>query len=257
MPGAGEVCDSWSKTYRKVATTVPGVEIVLDRRFRGPLTSANGGYTCGVLAGHVNGSHVEVTLRLPPPLDTPLRVETSPGSAILRHGEEVVAEAHDVHLHLDPPAPVAWAEAVDATSRHTRISGPQFAECFVCGERDDEDCLSLRPGPVAGRTAVQAAPWQVAEASPEIVWAAIDCPGAFAVGGEGRGEVVLGRMTGTVFRVPAVGERCVVVSWPLGENGRKLHAGTALFDAQGALLAQARQVWIAPQPPAGTGVQAG
>jgi hypothetical protein len=231
------------------ASTVPNVEIVLDRRFRGPLTSANGGYTCGVLARYVDGPHVEVTLRLPPPLDTPLHVETSPGSAILRHGADVVAEAHDVHLHLDPPAPVAWPEALDATLRHVRFGGPQFAECFVCGERDGGDCLSLRPGPVAGRP-VHAAPWEVAEASPEIVWAAIDCPGAFAVGGEGRGELVLGRMTGTVFRVPAAGDRCVVVSWPLGENGRKLHAGTALFDEQGALLAQAHQVWIVPRPPA-------
>jgi hypothetical protein len=31
--------------------------------------------------------------------------------------------------------------------------------------------------------------------APEVVWAAIDCPGAYAVGGPGRGEVVLGRIT--------------------------------------------------------------
>lgn len=222
---------------------------MLDRRFRGPLTSANGGYTCGVLAGHVDGPHVEVTLRRPPPLDTPLTVETAQGFAILRHGAEVVAEAHDVHLHLDLPAPVSWAEAVEATSRHTRLGGPQFAECFVCGERPDGDCLSIHPGPVGGREPLLAAPWEVAEASPEIVWAAIDCPGAYAVGGLGRGEVVLGRMTGSVFRVPGSGERCVVVSWPLGDDGRKLHAGTALFDEGGALLALARQTWIVPRAP--------
>ena len=32
--------------------------------------------------------------------------------------------------------------------------------------------------------------------------------------------------------------------WPLGEDGRKLYAGTALFSADGELLALARQTWI-------------
>ena len=39
-----------------------------------------------------------------------------------------------------------------------------------------------------------------------------------------------------------------MASWPLGEDGRKLYAGTALFAADGALLALARQTWIAPRP---------
>jgi hypothetical protein len=67
------------------------------------------------------------------------------------------------------------------------------------------------------------------------------------VGAEGRGDIVLGRMTARVDRVPDVGEECVVTSWPLGEDGRKLYAGTALFAADGELLARARQTWIAPK----------
>ena len=39
----------------------------------------------------------------------------------------------------------------------------------------------------------------------------------------------------------------MVTSWPLGEDGRKLFAGTALFAADGELLALAKQVWIAPK----------
>jgi hypothetical protein len=80
-----------------------------------------------------------------------------------------------------------------------------------------------------------------------VVWAVIDCPGAYAVGAEGRGDIVLGRMTARVNRMPAVDEQCVVVSWPLGEDGRKLFAGTALFSEDGELVALARQVWIAPR----------
>ena len=74
-------------------------------------------------------------------------------------------------------------------------------------------------------------------------------PGAYAVGAEGRGEIVLGRMTARVHRVPEPGEQCVVTAWPLGEDGRKLFAGTALFAADGELLALARQVWIARRRP--------
>jgi hypothetical protein len=53
-------------------------------------------------------------------------------------------------------------------------------------------------------------------------------------------------MTARVERLPDEGERCVVIGWPLGEEGRKLYAGTALFGARGDLLALARQVWITP-----------
>ena len=48
-------------------------------------------------------------------------------------------------------------------------------------------------------------------------------------------------MTARVERVPEAGEPCVVASWPLGEDGRKLYAGTALFAEDGELLALARQ----------------
>ena len=65
--------------------------------------------------------------------------------------------------------------------------------------------------------------------TPEVVWAAIDCPGAYAPATPARGEVVLGRMTARIDRLPEEGERCVVVGWPLGEDGRKLFAGTALY----------------------------
>ncbi len=104
----------------------------------------------------------------------------------------------------------------------------------------------IRVGPVLGREPLQSAPWVPRESASEIVWAAIDCPGAYAVGAEGRGEVVLGRMTARVLRVPDAGDSCVVTAWPLREDGRKLFAGTALFAEGGELLALAHQVWITP-----------
>jgi hypothetical protein len=223
------------------------VTIVFDRRYRGPLTSANGGYACGRLAAFVDADEVEVTLRLPPPLERELEVVRDGEAALLLDGESLVAEARPGRVELDPPAPVSVADAEEAATRHVRVGSPLFRECFVCGIRGDGDGLGVHAGAVDGREPLLAAPWTADEPSPEVVWAAIDCPGAYAVGAAGRGEIVLGRMTARVLRIPAAGERCVVVAWPCGEDGRKLFAGTALFSGAGELLALARQTWIEPR----------
>jgi hypothetical protein len=225
------------------------VHEVFARRYRGPLSSANGGYAAGRLAEHVSGDAIEVTLRLPPPLERPLEVRTEDGLTLLLDDAAVVAEARPTTLELDVPPAVSVEAAEAARELQTREwDPPAYRECFVCGEREDGDVLGIRTGPLVGREPLHAAPWTVGESAPEIVWAAIDCPGAYAIGAEGRGAIVLGRMSARVRRVPVAGERCVVAAWPLGEEGRKLFAGTALFAEDGELLAVARQIWIEPRP---------
>lgn len=218
--------------------------LTIERRYRGPLHSANGGYTAGLLAGFVEGT-AEVTLRQPPPLERPLRVTEENGRVVLLDGEAVVAEARPVELDVELPEPVSVGEAAGAACRHVRFGGELFSECFSCGIRPD-DGLCIHVGPVAGRE-LQAAPWTAREVSAPVVWAAIDCAGAYAVGGPGRGEVVLGRMAAEIRRLPDEGEQCIVLSWPLGADGRKLFAGTALLTATGEPLAVARQTWIQPR----------
>jgi hypothetical protein len=218
-------------------------EIVIGRRYRGPLTFANGGYASGRLAAFVAAPAVEVTLRLPPPLDRPLSVVRDGARALLL-GDAIVAEAVAGVVDVDPPPPVSVEAAAEAARRHVRSGAGKFFECFTCGVRADGLCIHV--GRVAG-TEVHAAPWTATEVAPEVVWAAIDCPGAYAVGGPGRGEVVLGRMTAELRRLPDEGEQCVVVAWPLGADGRTLHAGTALYSGDGDVLALARQTWIAPR----------
>jgi hypothetical protein len=221
------------------------MDVTFPHHFRGPLTSANGGYACGRLAAFVDADEVEVTLRLPPPLDRPLAVEAAADGVRLFDGEALVAEARPAAVEIDAPAPVTVSVAEASREQHTRGWNTEFNECFVCGVR--EDGLELAVGPVVGREPLHASPIVLPEALPEIVWAAIDCPGAYAVGAEGRGDIVLGRMTARVHRVPDAGAQCVVTAWPLGEDGRKLYAGTALFAEDGELLALAKQVWIAPK----------
>ena len=218
--------------------------LTIDRRYRGPLDSGNGGYTAGRLAAFLDGP-AEVTLRLPPPLDRPLTVTEEGDRVLLLDGEALIAEARPDAPAVDVPRTVTVAEAEEATTHHVRFGGEKFSECFSCGVRPD-DGLCIHAGSVTG-TDLHAAPWIASEVSPEVVWAAIDCSGAYAVGGPGRGEVVLGRMAAEIRRLPKEGERCVVIAWPLGEDGRKLYAGTALLGEDGEPLALARQTWIEPR----------
>jgi hypothetical protein len=216
--------------------------IVIERRFRGPEASGNGGYSAGLFARAFGGGEVEVTLRLPPPLEAPLDLGAD---GCVRDGDAVVAEIRSGHLRIAPPAPVSWAEAVAAQTPD--LQSP-FPECFVCGHARGDDGLHIHAGPVE-RGGVHAAPWAVGgdTAGPEFVWAALDCPGAYATGVLGRGTVVLGRLTARIDRVPDAGEKCVVVAWHLGSDGRKHSAGTALFAASGELLGIADALWIEPR----------
>jgi hypothetical protein len=220
------------------------MELVIDRKFRGPTESANGGYTCGLLASFLHGT-AEVTLRLPPPLERDLEVVTD-GPLELRDGDAVVAEAAPAELDLDVPDPISFEEAA-ASALPEGDKGSVFPECFVCGWAR-EDGLRIYAGRVEGRELV-AATWTPRDdaISSEFVWAALDCPGAYAVEFGQRGNPVLGRLTAHVEHLPHAGERCVVMGWPLGEEGRKLYAGTALYGEDGRVLGAARATWIMPR----------
>jgi hypothetical protein len=229
---------------------VGGESITIGRRYRGPRASANGGYAAGVLARALGADAAEVTLRLPPPLDTPLQLQRAGEELRLLDGAALVAEARPADPELAVPAAPSAGDVAGAAGPPAAGWGTEeFGECFSCGVRPDGDGLSIHPRPLGS---LVAATWVAAEVTPEVVWAAIDCSGAYAVSGPGRGEPLLARMTARVERLPAEGERCVVIGWPLGEDGRKLHAGTALVAADGTTLAVSRQLWILPRE-GGTG----
>ncbi len=215
--------------------------LTIARRFRGPRTSANGGYAAGLLARAVGTPAVEVTLRLPPPLTRPLAVAREAGRVLLLDGDVLVAEARAGDPAVSPPAPPSFAEAAEASRVAGSSGAPEFDECFVCGVRPEGDGLEIHAGVVPGRDdGLVATTWLARDVLPEIVWAVIDCPGAHALRGEARGEPLLARITARIDRLPDEGEHCVVVGWPLDADGRKRHAATALYGADGSLLALSR-----------------
>jgi hypothetical protein len=225
---------------------------LIDPRFNGPAGSANGGYTCGLVSRLLGDGDAEVTLRLPPPLGRRLQVERDDRGIVVLAGEARVAEARPVELELPVPEPPSFEEGEQAAARYPGFEHHAFPTCFVCGpEREHGDGLRIFAGPL--RDELVASPWVPdpslavdGRVAPEFVWAALDCPGAFAVGFSARGETVLGRFAAHVDDTPAVGERCVVAGWPLGEEGRKLYAGTALYGEDGRVLGRARATWIVP-----------
>ncbi len=228
--------------------------IVIGGQFNGPPGSANGGYAAGLLAQQLDADTVEATLRAPPPMDVPLRIERADGMARLLHEDALIVEARpsDLDVTAEVPAPVTWDEAVAAAELYRGLTNHPFPTCVACGtKRGPADGLRLFPGAVAGREVV-ASVWEPAawtaeddgSVAPAITWAALDCPGAWAVDISEERMAVLGRLTARILTPPRAGERYVVAGWRLGEDGRKMFSGTALYGTDGTLRAAARAVWI-------------
>jgi hypothetical protein len=214
-------------------------------RFNGPPTTANGGYACGLVAALVGGE-AEVTLRRPPPLERELAVSRDDGRVEVRDGEALVAEGVPATVEVEVPPPVSVAEAEAASAGYAGFRHHAYPTCFTCGP-GRRDGLAVYAGPVAGREGVVAAPWTPEEQpAPEVVWAALDCPGGWAVDDFQREGVLLGRMAARVERLPSPGEPHVVLGWRIGEEGRKRYAGSALLTARGEVLARSRSTWIVP-----------
>ena len=168
------------------------------RAVQRPAHKCQRGYACGVIAAQIPADLVEVTLRRPPPLDTRLVVEQMGDRYEVRSaGGEVVAVAQPVTEPVQPVAPVFDIPA-DASSALPDASHP-FRTCFTCGpDRAPGDGLRIFAKCIAGQS-VLADRWVPDESfgeeiPPEIVWAALDCPGGWAALDRIPGGVaVLGR----------------------------------------------------------------
>jgi hypothetical protein len=50
--------------------------------------------------------------------------------------------------------------------------------------------------------------------------------------------------------LPLAGDHCRVIAWPVGRDGRRLTAGSALLGPSGEVIAAARAVWLTVPRPA-------
>lgn len=228
---------------------------IIARRFRGPPASGNGGYSSGLAASFIDGP-AEITLRTPPPLDTLLTVEQDDDGVRLFHDGILTLEAHSRELALDLPEPLSLEEARAAELEPADLRDHVFPGCFVCGpERAHGDGLRIFSGPTQERPGTFAATWTPDDSladndgavRAEFLWSALDCPSGWAAfGGAPAGTpMLLGRLAGMLERTIPVGAPVVSMSWSIGADGRKHHAASALFTADGQPIARARATWIA------------
>ncbi len=223
-------------------------------RFCGPPDSGNGGYTCGMVARELaadGATAVECTLRTPVPLNVELRVERTEKGAVLKHGNQLVIEAVPAKIDVTPPAPISFAAAQTAMASSAALDPRHpFPTCFVCGpKRGAHDGLRIFPAPIPGE--LFAAAWIPDHEfgngehylRPEFLWAAMDCPTGFASGFPTAGKLVTGRLAVQQLHPIRTGVECVLMSWPLGVEGRKYFSAACLYQ-ENQPCAVGRATWI-------------
>lgn len=229
------------------------IDVIIDKRFCGPKNSGNGGYCAGLFAQVIDGP-AAVTLMSPPPLDMVITLRRNGAEAFdAVVGDRVIARIEPGTVTIDPPA-LPDSDAVsaahdaflsDANGEH------QIPFCFVCGDRRAPgDGLRLFTGP-APDSPVNADFWtpgaDLADDDglirSEILWAALDCPSAFALRLWPR-LTLLGRHEVEIFRRPKQGERLIAAAWRERSDGRKHYASAVLLDEDREIIAAGNALWI-------------
>lgn len=230
-------------------------QIIIDRRFCGPPQSGNGGYVCGRMAEHIDGS-ARVRLMSPPRLGVPLSLLCSDDEVLLFDKELLIAKAAPHQLHLDVSACPSLEEARSMSERYAGFSHTPFPMCFVCGpDRKKNDGLRIFPG-VSNDDSMVACVWEPDAGLFDpggllqtwAVWSALDCPSGWAFLHRGKGPALLGEYAVDIFSSDTGGQACIVIGWELECTGRKHKTASALYTSQGRLMACAQATWIEFKP---------
>lgn len=228
------------------------IDVVIDQRFCGPKNSGNGGYSAGLFA-QIMPDPAAVKLKRPPPLNTPIRLDTINGIAGARLGDDIIAEIEPSRVDIIPPPLPDDAAIQKAHDAFLSDAGDEhlLPFCFVCGNRRAHgDGLRLFTGPVEG-SPVNADFWIPGSdlvgddglVRPEFLWAALDCPGAFAARIWPK-ITLLGRIAVDIRRRPAPGERLIAAAWKVRSDGRKHFADVVLLDEGRNIIAASNTLWI-------------
>ena len=227
-------------------------EVRIPRRFRGPPTSGNGGYVCGMVAEWIDGP-AEVSLLALIPLETPLHRRRDDSEVTLSDANTVYARGRplDESIELDVPVPPDEAELEAAALAFPGSAGHPIPGCFVCGtERAPADGLCIYAGESPHRD-VAVAEWVPDEEltdehghiAERFLWAVLDCPSYFGLL-EPRPLALLARLAGRIERPVTPGERLRITSWELSREGRKHHSATVIHDEADEVVALAKALWI-------------
>ena len=219
--------------------------LTIDRRFRGPRRSGNGGVSAGLAARFLDGP-ATVRLRRPPPLDRPLTVRRGSADVQVMDGDELVLQARPAGEGVEVTADPALLLRTFDRGAMPVPEGHAAPECFVCGPRDDG--LRIYPTALEG-TELWATVWipggsvssDGRQVDPHVVWGALDCPAGFAVVRAGRAPLThfpaLTELTVALDHPVRVGEPVAVWGWSDGQDENHVDGATAIVTADGDVCA--------------------
>lgn len=241
----------------------PNETLLIDARYNGPVGRGNGGYIAGAMAAFVSGD-AEVRIMRGFPVATPLTIRRHPDGAVSCHlDDQELGRVRPLDLALEIPPPPTLSAARAAAERFRFLHGSDVRGCYVCSPiRAPGEGLRLFCGPLleVGKVIV-AGVWEPepelldasGQVAPEQVWAALDCPGGYAIAALAPdiGVQLLGTCAASLKRPLRAGASYIVSSWQLAPpQGRKRFMGVAIHGVTGELMACARQTWIDAGAPA-------
>ena len=223
-----------------------------------------GGWTSARFVEAV-GLPLRLNLRAPIPLDVPLDVVPSEDAWHLMHGDAIIMEGVTPLRNFGETAAVDVAEARAARERfNTSPDDHQAPNCFSCGIGPQS--MNVHPSALADGTGRLATDWrppawtgdQHGHVAPTTLWASLDCAAGFYVSGhplnddgpDARGALTV-QYEVEVLQPVIADQDHVIVSWhgrwEPAWDGRKRGAGSAVFDAEGTLLARSDSLWVVPR----------
>ncbi|MFE0104767.1 hypothetical protein [Streptomyces sp. NPDC059009] len=239
-------------------------ETVVPEAYQGYPGVAFGGYVAGLLAGRSAARTVRVDFRAVTPVGIPVELAEVPGGGarlLDKEGATLATATPAADLSGPVPDVPSWAEAVAAAEEYrahppTGLVDEQL-DCFGCGldrtpDRGLRQHCSLVPG--RGLVATAWTPHPVfadgnGELTTEVLWAALDCPSAWAgvlAGRLGKGAVTAA-LTATALRPVTTGEGHITFAWPVAHSGRKHTTGVAIATAAGELCVVGEALWVEPR----------
>jgi hypothetical protein len=222
-------------------------DIIISDRFNGPPSSGNGGYVSGLIGKHIEGP-AEVSLKLPPPLNTALELSGSESGAVLHSADTIYGVGKSAQFDAEIPQ---IPHGTDYGDHPNDVKFKPFDTCFVCGDaRRLGDGLCIHAKPIIGHEGHVGANWELhpnlaaknGNVDPVYIWSALDCPGYAACA---YGEpALLARMTTKIVSPLKCEGSAFVLGWREGGSGRKRFCGTALYDQACNLVAFSQALWV-------------
>lgn len=240
--------------------------VEINEKYCGPPKSGNGGYVAGITANRIANKAVVIKIKAPAPLNEALYYSSDSNKngikLLSKAANLLIAEAQeDSGFYMDvPELNFLSLEAIGNPEReYLGFHEHPFPTCFVCGpERSHEDGMRIFPAKIQdpfGFTHLHGAfwnPWKDLAGTDgrireEIVWAALDCPGGFAVSHVDTTLIVLAKLRGRLLESIFPDIPYAILSWEIGRNRRQRTAGTAIYRIEDRkCVAYSEALWMVP-----------